>query len=496
MTRPIATATIVRRAANNALAKAAVGLVVIAVGAGGAAAQTLPDDTDYGRLHLDWQRFLPRGSECAWPTYYVDREAPRGRDGDAGHYATVDDALAAAADDAVCGPTIFLSAGRYEIGQLVLSKPTIFRGQGQTELVGSIVNVSALPLWLERLVLADAPFPGAVFAVHPAAETTLVDVTIANATGFGAVVHGGSLEMRQSRIEGSRTATRTEAARSIGRLASMVPPSRPYSPSHLGWLREVVHALPPGVLGPDLPLDFRVKAPLKWGKLLQCSGTGLYVSGGVHVVLGGDATFLTAHARAGLVAVDPGTYVEGQHVWAQLNGVFGPPPNANAGIVEGAGCVGGIQVERGAFVNLTGVHANANQSFGVIIGPGGLSFLSDIEANSNGDVFDLGVGHGLVGYQGTLQLQNFSAYSNLRAGLGIVEVPHFVLFGGTSSQNRFGIVTDVCDIEDYLPPHNVSVVGNDEQDIALLGCPLPVPEPPPAPGSQSGGTAKAIRRAP
>jgi len=333
------------------------------------------------------------------------------------------------------------------------------------------------------------PSPGAVFAVHPDAQTTLTQVEITGATGFGVLLHSGSLEMRDSRIDGSRVAAPAEAARQIGRLVSMLPSRRPHSPSHLGRLQEAVEGLPEGVLGPSLPDDFAVMSTLNLGAFLRirtCWGTGLYASGGAHVVLSGGPNFFNGNARAGIFASDLASFVEGQNVWAQLNGVFGSAPHPKAGIVVGAGCVGGIHVENGAFVKLTDVHAHGNQSFGVIIGPGGFSFFSDFEANGNGDIFGLGLGHGMVGFKGILQAQFFDSLANQDTGIIIQSAPHFFLFNGLSSNNKIGIFTDECDIKDYLLQQNVVVSGNTgpgSPDVVLKTppCSLPIPEAPPLP---------------
>lgn len=216
--------------AISRLAAIALVLTLGATGSRTVSAQAVADDVDYDWLHRQWARFLPPGTECTWPTYYVDERAGRGGDGSVEQpFAALVEALAAAGDTAVCGPTVILRSGRYKVGRLVLSKPTILRGQAGTTIVGSIVNVSALPLWVEELTLAEASFPGAVVAAHPDSETTLARVAITAATGIGAFQHGGRLEMRDSLIERSVAGDQTDAAQEIGRLASLLPRTGPYT---------------------------------------------------------------------------------------------------------------------------------------------------------------------------------------------------------------------------------------------------------------------------
>jgi hypothetical protein len=447
---------------------------------GRATAQTTSDDP-YEWLHDDWARFLPRSAECTWPTFYVDPRAERGGDGSRERpFATVDEALAAADDPAICGPTLFLSPGDHELGRLILAKPTILRGESGTRLIASIVNVAALPLWLEDLTLADAPSPAAILAAHPRAETTLVRVRIANAAGIGALVHSGRLEIRDSLIEEVRGSAGSEGA--IGDLTSILPRTGPYTPSHLARLQEVVATLPEGVVAPLLPLDLSIMSPLHLGALLlDCAGTGLYASGGAHVVLSG-VTLLDSNDRAGLVATGLATFVEGK-VWALANGATGPPPPNNAvALLEKGYCMGGIQVRQDAFVNLSDTLANGNNHAGVIVHHGGMSFFDGLSTQGNAELFGLtGLGDGMLGFQGSLAVQNFSSTLNGQAGIQL-QGSQFYLSKGSSSQNDFGIIADVCDIEDYLVQHDVLVSGNTE-DVVIVNptCGLGFPPPPPVP---------------
>ena len=143
------TFAVLARRGMNGLTVLMLSLTLVFTGSTHASAQETIDDFNYEWLHRDWQRFLPQGINCVWPTYYVDENAGRGGDGSREHpFATLGEAIAASANPAVCGPTIMLFPGRYEIGRLVLEKPTILRGQAGTVVVASILNVSALPLWL------------------------------------------------------------------------------------------------------------------------------------------------------------------------------------------------------------------------------------------------------------------------------------------------------------------------------------------------------------
>lgn len=474
------------RLSLNALAVLALSLTLGVTGSTNASAQITVDEVNYDWLHREWERFLPRESNCVWPTYYVDENAGRGGDGSRERpFATLAEALAASADPAVCGPTVILFPGRYEIGRLVVEKPTILRGHPGTTIVASILNVSALPLWLEEIILADAPFPGAVFATHPEGETTLVQVEIRRATGFGLLLHGGLLEMSDSRIEASRAGDTAQAARMIGELTSLLPRTGPYVPSHLDSLQEAVDALPDGVLTPSLSPDFTVKVqPDLVALIVKCSGTGLYVSGGAHVILSGATNYFVDNDRAGLVATDLATYVEGHDVYAQSNGVSGLEPAYNNEIylLESGYCLGGIQVRQQAFVNLTGVNSSGNNYYGVIVHHGGMSFFNGLATFANTDLFDIGLGYGMIGFDGSLAAQNFGSHLNELSGILIQSTSQFYLSSGQSTQNRYGVISSVCDIENYLAQHNVTVSGNTEADILLLpSCPQPVPTPPPLP---------------
>jgi hypothetical protein len=274
-------------------------------------------------------------------------------------------------------------------------------------------------------------------------------------------------------------------------------------PSHLGRLQDAVAVLPEGVLAPSLPLDFVVKAPVDFGTFVQnCIGTGLYVSGGAYVHLSGSANMFNSNARAGISVTDIASYVEGQNVWAQLNGISGPPPPHNdvALLLESGYCMGGIQVRQQGFVNLDNVYANGNNFFGVIIHHGGMSFFNEIHAHANADLsFGNSSGDGMVAFGGSLAAQNFTSLVNERSGVLIQTAWKFVMQNGTwvqtgiaaqfflsnglSSLNSYGIVTDVCDIENYLAQHSVTVSGNSAADIYIqLPCSLSAPPPPPLPG--------------
>jgi hypothetical protein len=447
-----------------------------------------PRDIDYTRLHRDWARFLPPGTVCEWPTYHVDQAARRGGTGTAEDpFATLEEALAAADDEQVCGPTVVLQPGRYEVGRVVLAKPTILRGQiAAAVIVGTFVNVSPIPLWMEQLTIADAPAPGAVLAAHPDAEATLVEVAIENATGFGILLRGGRLDLRDVSIEGSRAAERTDVASETGWLARLWPRLKPYIPSHLGRLQESVDALPDGVLGPTLTPDFSIKEPFDFGSAFwSCMGTGLYVSGGGYANLTGNSNSFSSNANAGISVADQSSYVEGENVSAHLNGILGPPPpHGNVvALLESGYCLGGIQVRQEGFVNLKNVAAVGNKYFGVVIHHGGMSFFDQLVTNANGDYGFPNTGEGMVGFKGSLAAQNFESFGNERNGIVIQGTPHFYLFNGLSTQNAIGVATDYCPIENYLLQHNVAVVGNAQADIVTLSppCNLGVPSAPPLP---------------
>jgi hypothetical protein len=61
-------------------------------------------------------------------------------------------------------------------------------------IAGGFLNTSGAPLWLQSLKFLDAPSPGALFVSHALADTTLIDVAIEAARGFGVVHDGGRLE--------------------------------------------------------------------------------------------------------------------------------------------------------------------------------------------------------------------------------------------------------------------------------------------------------------
>jgi hypothetical protein len=415
--------------------------------------------------------------------YRVDARSEAAREDSAGHsVGSLAEALAAASDPDVCGPTIIIGPGEYELGRFVVEKPTILRGQPGTTLVGSIINTTPLPIWLEELTLLEAPFPGAVLTVHPEAETTLVDVTIAEATGFGVLLHGGRLEMRDSRIERSGLGDEPELGRAIRELAPLLPRIGRFVPSHLNRMREAIDALPDGVLAPELSLQLRVLSNSLLTDL-RCIGTGLYVSGGAYANVTG--SHFSLNSRAGIVADGLATFVEGDHVSVIGNGLSVPPPVPGAeALITGGWCTGGIQVRNDAFVMLEQVISATNAGFGVIVHDGGMTFFDGLSTPENQDRWGIGAADGMaVVFSGALAAQNFETIGNDRAGILDVGSSNLFLFNGPSMGNRFGLVSDDCDIEEALPG-NVVISGNSETDILVQTppCSLGVPdEPPPLP---------------
>jgi hypothetical protein len=435
---------------------------------------------EYDELHREWARFLPPGSDCTWPTHYVDARAGRDGDGSANNpFASLDEALAAASDPSVCGPTIILVPGRYELGQLIVDKPTILRGQLGTTIVGSIVNVSALPVWLEDLTLADAPFPGAVFAVHPQAETTILHSIITGSNGSGVVVHGGRLEMSDSRIELSRLGDTPGMQREISGLVSSLPKVGQYVPSHLDRMQEAIDTLPDGAERPELSPNFVLNHHSYLLSWLKCFGTGLHVSGGGYANVNG--SIFSSNARAGIVAEDIATFVEGQFVGVEFNGLTPPSTNDIVQLLQEGACLGGVQVRKDAFVLLKDVLAVGNQSFGVVAHHGGLTFFDGLIITNTQDQVGLGQADGMAGlFGGSLAAQNFFSASNGRVGITDIDSLSLFLFNGQSTGNRFGLLSDNCEIEDILPGQNVIVSGNQEKDILLSmpPCNLPIPDDP------------------
>jgi hypothetical protein len=112
-----------------------------------------------------------------------------------------------------------------------------------------------------------------------------------------------------------------------------------------------------------------------------------------------------------------------------------------------------------------------------------MSFFNELDANSNADYWFTSTGDGMVGFEGSLAAQNFESVGNERNGILLQGTSQFYLSNGLSSQNAIGVVTDQCDIENYLLQHTVTVTGNSQVDILTLSppCALPVPEPPPLP---------------
>jgi hypothetical protein len=272
----------------------------------------------------------------------------------------------------------------------------------------------------------------------------------------------------------------------------MAPTIGPYVPSHLDRLSEAVGTLPRGVVAPALPLDFTVAFSWDLAALVvRCLGTGLYVSGGGYANLTGTANYFTANDRAGIAVTDIASFVEGEHVWAVLNGLTGPAPTVGQyGLkawLDQGGCLGGIQVQRDAFVLLKDVHANFNEFFGVIAEHGGMSFFDGPQANWNTDVHHFAISAGMAGYfHGSLATQNFETIAKQDVGILLQDQALFFLTAGLSTNNRVGIALVGMGcwvstmIPTYLQQHNVAVLGN-VQNIVVDGC-LPIPPPPSVPG--------------
>jgi hypothetical protein len=413
---------------------------------------------------------------CEWKTYRV------GEDGD---QPTLAGALDDAARDSICGAIIYLPSGRHEIGLVNLTKSTVIKGEGEaTIVVGTIVNESGVPLRLEGLRLAEAPFPGALLVSHPDADTTLNDVTVIGATGFGILQNGGRLEATNTHVEGTRVPGRDdvlppELEGQFGPAAGTdEQPGRVRFPGrHKLGLRLAAHAS--GVRESGSGWMTRMQnilstsgsfKPIQSLGALPCLGTGLLLSGGGYGEL--SDVSLAFNAGAGVAISGWPTFIGGFSLGTLGNG-FAP----GGGWIASGGCFGGITVRDDATLVTQGTGSSLNFGVGVLVATGGVSMLFDLLATTpveeaipddcSGCYADLR-DNVVVAYGSYLSLNDFQLTQG-RVGANFAYDSSGNLANGIVTYNDFGIADGDCQV--FVS--NVDYSGNGTNYITGLCVPVP-----------------------
>lgn len=434
-----------------------------------------------GQLHMRWSRSFPGARGCRWEDSRLEAP-PAGEDRtdepSVRLRGTIGDVLdAAARDTSVCGPTIFLAAGTYVEGELEITKPTVLVGEPGVVIIGGLRNTTGAPMWLQTFAMRSAPSPGALIVSHPKADSTVIDVDISNASGFGVVHHGGRLEAWNLNVDGTRA---TPLTLSLGPTVSSAPGRSGYPGRYaLGsWLagraarREVMGA----------GLIKRIQTMLSVESFLAaesglCSGTGLFASGGAYVELYN--TSFSFNESAGLAARGSGTWVNVFSLGAALNGFAAAWSNFSDAVAanDSSACFGGVDIADHALLLGQGGSIFANSAVGLFVrrAVAGFAALSAGQTAESQSAF--GIGDDVLVYHGFISLSDqFSLIGADRAGLLMFNSSGNAIDGVVSAE-RFGLVLQ-HNSKLYLN-ENVDFSGG-EQDILTDGD-LPVPEPPPVP---------------
>lgn len=284
---------------------------------------------------------VPPGA-CTYTTYQVSRLAPAGGDGSMRRpFRQPVEAFAAGPARGDCGIRLEIQSGVYT-GNLVVSVPTILHGaaygKGRVVLGGNISNRSNSPLVVEQLTLRDSPAPGAVVVSHVQARTTLRDVTIERATGYGLRQTGGTLLADGVTIRETRSAPATSP-----------PPAKVRPLQQL--LRQRMSLLP----------DIH-------------SGSAIFVGGGSHASL----DHIALHGnRQGLVVAGRGTRLRASALTAI--GQRGDPAQREhmcaAAIRNGFAAV---EVRDGALAYLVDVQLDDNEVYGLSVHDGGRAHVERV----------------------------------------------------------------------------------------------------------------------
>lgn len=143
---------------------------------------------------------------CAFTTYHVDEDYAGilVSDGSAARpFRTIADALGRAAALDLCAVELLVASGVYA-GDVDLSRHTRIDGAGaRTRIAGSVTNLGAFELRLTDVLVAPPAGQGIV-GDDPCARTTLTNVYVQDATGYGVRHRGGSLDARGLTVVGTR----------------------------------------------------------------------------------------------------------------------------------------------------------------------------------------------------------------------------------------------------------------------------------------------------
>jgi hypothetical protein len=356
-----------------------------------------------------------------YTTYYVRAFAGIGLvpDGSAARpYRTIVDALDAAQANALPGVELLVAGGLYS-GDLLITRNTRIIGdaRGNPVIEGSIISDGAY-----RLVLQDVriiPDAGVGISVdNPCAETRVDGVRVENATGYGILQRGGSIEIADTLVD----ATQSE----------------------------------------DVNLT---------------RGTGIYLTCGVDAQV--DDVILTNNESAALVVIGEDTTAEGADLRVVGTGVH---PLLAADLCVAPAVLGAVQVRLGARAEFDVFYISDNDVIGLLVAgadaggqPSEATFRDGTVTQTNELTGDCAGGTNVMVIDaGTLLLSNFNCTQADLCGLFLARDGEADLFDGTVSDNLIGACIQSVDFDLSRLQNEVRYIDNGRN---LDSVELPIPEP-------------------
>jgi hypothetical protein len=138
--------------------------------------------------------------------YHVDAASKEGDGSKKAPFASLEDALDAAARAEACSVAVVMAEGDYWV-RAHIDRPTSILGDGDAlyvVLTGAFYNYTAFPLHLENVtIIGDSEEDATVLADHPDQATTLIDTYISSPWAYGVFKRGGRLRMERVIVEGT-----------------------------------------------------------------------------------------------------------------------------------------------------------------------------------------------------------------------------------------------------------------------------------------------------
>lgn len=122
-------------------------------------------------------------------------------------FRTIGESMDKARFLALCAIEVVIAPGRYR-ETVIVDRDLILRGAAPGVVVeGSILNFEGHRLEVHGLTLLNSPSPGAIVVPFACSSTTIRDVLIDGATGYGVRQARGGLEMFRTQVRGTRGET-------------------------------------------------------------------------------------------------------------------------------------------------------------------------------------------------------------------------------------------------------------------------------------------------